>query len=119
MEASGRWHWPTDAGVARKVHAGSDGVPNWVEGDEPADKALNPLLHAPYARLMKLLARRGMPSNGGCGFPKDVMHGYLVSSEGSTYTIVKDLPVDAFSQECNNQTLAELTGEQDGVKHLL
>ena len=35
------------------------------------------------------------------------------------YTIVEGLPIDAFSQECINKTLAELQGEQDGVKHLL
>jgi len=61
----------------------------------------------------------GVPSNGEYGIPKDVMFGYPVTCEGGQYTIVKDLPVDAFSQECINKTLAELTGEQDGVKHLL
>ena len=61
----------------------------------------------------------GVPSNGEYGIPKDVMFGYPVTCEGGKYSIVKDLPVDAFSQECINKTLAELTGEQDGVKHLL
>jgi malate dehydrogenase len=61
----------------------------------------------------------GVPSNGEYGIPKDVMFGYPVTCEGGQYTIVKDLPVDAFSQECINKTLGELTGEQDGVKHLL
>ena len=32
---------------------------------------------------------------------------------------VEGLSIDAFSQECINKTLAELQGEQDGVKHLL
>jgi malate dehydrogenase len=61
----------------------------------------------------------GVPSNGEYGIPKDVMFGYPVTTEGGKYSIVKDLPIDAFSQECINKTLAELTGEQDGVKHLL
>ncbi len=61
----------------------------------------------------------GVPSNGEYGIPKDVMFGYPVTTEGGKYTIVKDLPIDAFSQECINKTLAELTAEQDGVKHLL
>jgi malate dehydrogenase len=61
----------------------------------------------------------GVPSNGEYGIPKDVMFGYPVTTEGGKYTIVKDLPIDAFSQECIDKTLAELTGEQDGVKHLL
>ena len=35
------------------------------------------------------------------------------------YKIVEGLEIDAFSQERINLTLAELQGEQDGVKHLL
>jgi malate dehydrogenase len=61
----------------------------------------------------------GVPSNGEYGIPKDVMFGYPVTTAGGKYTIVKDLPIDAFSQECIDKTLAELKGEQDGVKHLL
>ena len=61
----------------------------------------------------------GVPSNGEYGIPKDVMFGYPVTTAGGKYMIVKDLPIDAFSQECIDKTLAELKGEQDGVKHLL
>ena len=61
----------------------------------------------------------GIPSNGDYGIPKDVMFGFPVTTAGGKYTIVKDLPIDAFSQECINKTLAELQAEQDGVKHLL
>ena len=61
----------------------------------------------------------GIPSNGEYGIPKDVMFGYPVTCEGGKYKIVEGLPIDAFSQECINKTLAELQGEQDGVKHLL
>jgi malate dehydrogenase len=61
----------------------------------------------------------GVPSNGEYGIPKDVMFGYPVTTIGGKYTIVKDLPIDAFSQECIDKTLAELKAEQDGVKHLL
>ncbi len=61
----------------------------------------------------------GVPSNGEYGIPKDVMFGFPVTTEGGSYKIVEGLPVDAFSQECINKTLAELTGEADGVKHLL
>jgi malate dehydrogenase len=61
----------------------------------------------------------GVPSNGEYGIPQDVMFGYPVTCEGGKYSIVKDLPIDAFSQGCIDKTLAELTGEQDGVKHLL
>jgi malate dehydrogenase len=61
----------------------------------------------------------GIPSNGEYGIPKDVMFGYPVTCEGGKYKIVEGLPIDAFSQECIDKTLAELQGEQDGVKHLL
>jgi malate dehydrogenase len=61
----------------------------------------------------------GVPSNGEYGIPKDTMFGYPVTTSGGKYKIVDGLPIDAFSQECINKTLAELRAEQDGVKHLL
>ncbi|MFN3297809.1 malate dehydrogenase [Caldimonas sp.] len=61
----------------------------------------------------------GVPSNGEYGIPKDVMFGFPVTCEGGDYKIVEGLPIDAFSQECIDKTLAELLAEQDGVKHLL
>ena len=42
-----------------------------------------------------------------------------VTTEGGKYKIVEGLDIDAFSQERIDKTLAELQGEQDGVKHLL
>ena len=61
----------------------------------------------------------GVPSNGEYGIPKDVMFGYPVTCEGGKYKIVEGLAIDEFSQGYIDKTLAELTGEQDGVKHLL
>jgi len=61
----------------------------------------------------------GVPSNGEYGIPKDVIFGYPVTCEDGKYSIVQGLPIDAFSQDCIDKTLAELQGEQDGVKHLL
>ena len=61
----------------------------------------------------------GVPSNGEYGIPQDVMFGYPVTCEAGAYRIVSGLPIDAFSQGCIDKTLAELMGEQDGVKHLL
>ena len=61
----------------------------------------------------------GIASNGEYGIPKDVMFGFPVTTADGKYSIVKDLPIDAFSQACIDKTLAELQGEQDGVKHLL
>jgi malate dehydrogenase len=61
----------------------------------------------------------GITSNGEYGIPKDVMFGYPVTCAGGQYKIVEGLPIDEFSQGCIDKTLAELIGEQDGVKHLL
>jgi malate dehydrogenase len=61
----------------------------------------------------------GVPSNGEYGIPKDVMFGFPVTTENGKYTIVKDLPIDEFSQERINKTLKELQEEQAGVAHLL
>jgi malate dehydrogenase len=61
----------------------------------------------------------GVPSDGQYGIPKDTMFGFPVTTEAGKYKIVEGLPIDAFSQERINVTLAELEGEKDGVKHLL
>jgi malate dehydrogenase len=61
----------------------------------------------------------GVPSNGDYGIPQDTMFGFPVTCEGGQYKVVQGLPIDAFSQECINKTLAELEGEKDGVKHLI
>lgn len=61
----------------------------------------------------------GVPSNGEYGIPKEVVFGYPVTCAGGEYKIVEGLPIDDFSQQCIDKTLAELMGEQDGVKHLL
>ncbi|HBH38382.1 MAG TPA: malate dehydrogenase [Curvibacter sp.] len=61
----------------------------------------------------------GVPSNGEYGIPKDVIFGFPVITKDGKYEIVKGLDIDAFSQKCIDKTLAELQGEQDGVKHLL
>jgi malate dehydrogenase len=61
----------------------------------------------------------GVPSNGEYGIPKDTMFGFPVICKNGEYQIVKDLPIDAFSQERINITLAELEGEKSGVAHLL
>ena len=61
----------------------------------------------------------GIPSDGQYGIPKDTMFGFPVTTENGGYKLVEGLPIDAFSQERINVTLAELQAEQDGVKHLL
>ena len=61
----------------------------------------------------------GIPSSGQYGIPDGTMFGFPVTCEGGEYKLVEGLAIDEFSQTCINKTLAELQGEQDGVKHLL
>ena len=61
----------------------------------------------------------GVPSNGEYGIPAGVVFGFPVTTASGEYKIVEGLEIDAFSRERINITLAELQGEQDGVKHLL
>ncbi|MCA3158453.1 MAG: malate dehydrogenase [Burkholderiales bacterium] len=61
----------------------------------------------------------GIASDGSYGIPEETMFGYPVTCEGGEYQIVQGLPIDEFSQQCINKTLAELNEEKDGVKHLL
>jgi malate dehydrogenase len=61
----------------------------------------------------------GIASGGQYGIPDGTMFGFPVTCEGGDYKLVEGLVVDEFSQTCINKTLAELQGEQDGVKHLL
>ncbi len=61
----------------------------------------------------------GIPSDGQYGIPKDVMFGYPVTCAGGKYQVIDGLPIDEFSRQCIDKTLAELLEEQDGVKHLL
>jgi len=62
---------------------------------------------------------QGVPSDGSYGIPEGVVFGFPVVSENGEYTIVQDLPMDAFSQSCIDKTLAELLEERDGVAHLV
>ena len=61
----------------------------------------------------------GIASSGQYGIPDGTMFGFPVTCEGGEYKLVEGLAIDAFSQTCISKTLAELQGEQDGVKHLL
>ncbi len=61
----------------------------------------------------------GIPSDGSYGIPEGTMFGFPVTCENGEYKMVKDLPIDAFSQERINVTLHELEEEKAGVAHLL
>ncbi|HJS35128.1 MAG TPA: malate dehydrogenase, partial [Pseudoxanthomonas sp.] len=59
----------------------------------------------------------GIPSDGSYGIPEGVMFGFAVTTENGEYTMIKDLPVDDFSQKAIDKTLAELEEERSGVAH--
>jgi len=61
----------------------------------------------------------GVPSDGSYGIPEGVIYGFPVTTKDGTYEIVRDLPVDEFSRERMDATLAELEEERAGVAHLL
>ena len=61
----------------------------------------------------------GIPSQGWYGIPKEVMFGFPVTCANGEYTVVEGLPIDEFSQQCLNKTLAELEEERQGVAHLI
>ncbi|MBB5880298.1 malate dehydrogenase [Xanthomonas arboricola] len=61
----------------------------------------------------------GVPSDGSYGIPEGVIFGFPVTTENGEYTLVKDLPIDDFSQKYIDKTLAELEEERSGVSHLL
>ncbi|MCX7662579.1 MAG: malate dehydrogenase [Tepidimonas fonticaldi] len=61
----------------------------------------------------------GIPSQGWYGIPQDVMFGFPVTCANGEYTVVEGLPIDEFSQQCLNKTLAELEEERQGVAHLI
>lgn len=61
----------------------------------------------------------GIPSDGSYGIPEGVIFGFAVTTENGKYTMVRDLPVDDFSQKAIDKTLAELEEERSGVAHLL
>ncbi|HET6436255.1 MAG TPA: malate dehydrogenase [Xanthomonadaceae bacterium] len=61
----------------------------------------------------------GVPSDGSYGIPEGVIYGVPVTTANGEYTRVEGLPVDDFSRERMDKTLAELEEERAGVAHLL
>ncbi|MDP1697137.1 MAG: malate dehydrogenase [Xanthomonadaceae bacterium] len=61
----------------------------------------------------------GVPSDGSYGIPEGVIYGVPVVTKAGHYELVRDLPIDDFSRERMNKTLAELEEERAGVAHLL
>jgi malate dehydrogenase len=61
----------------------------------------------------------GVPSDGSYGVPEGVMYGVPVTTANGEYTRVENLPIDDFSRQRMDRTLAELEEERAGVAHLL
>jgi len=61
----------------------------------------------------------GVPSDGSYGIPSGVMYGFPVICKDGAYEIVQGLPIDDYSREMMNKTLAELEEERAGVASLL
>ncbi|MBX7230377.1 MAG: malate dehydrogenase [Burkholderiaceae bacterium] len=87
--------------AASAANAAIDHIRDWVLGT--ADKWVT----------------MGIASDGSYGIPKETIFGFPVTCKQGEYQIVKDLPIDEFSQACITKTLAELNEEKEGVKHLL
>jgi malate dehydrogenase len=52
------------------------------------------------------------------GIAEGLIYSFPVRLQGGEYTIVQDLPIDAFSQERLKLSEAELLAEREMVKHL-
>ena len=61
----------------------------------------------------------GVPSDGSYGIPAGVMYGFPVICRDGGYEIVHDLPIDDYSRQMMDKTLAELEEERAGVASLL
>jgi malate dehydrogenase len=61
----------------------------------------------------------GIPSDGSYGIPEGIIYGVPVTCADGRYQRVGDLPIDDFSRQRMDRTLAELLEERDGVAHLL
>jgi malate dehydrogenase len=61
----------------------------------------------------------GVPSDGSYGIPEGLIYGVPATCANGSYRVVKDLPIDDFSRERMELTLAELEDERAAVQHLL
>jgi len=61
----------------------------------------------------------GVPSDGSYGIPEGIVFGFPCVCENGQYRIVQGLPIDSFSQERIDKTLAELLEERNSVQDLL
>jgi malate dehydrogenase len=87
--------------AASAANAASDHIHDWVLGS-----------HGKWVTM-------GVPSDGSYGIPEGVIYGVPVTTANGEYTRIENLPIDDFSRERMDKTLAELEEERAGVAHLL
>ncbi|WP_029003974.1 malate dehydrogenase [Azorhizobium doebereinerae] len=61
----------------------------------------------------------GIASDGSYGVPAGIVFGVPAVCAGGSYTVVKDLPIDAYAQSMLDITLKELLEERDGVAEII
>jgi malate dehydrogenase len=87
--------------AASAANAAIDHVHDWILGS-----------HGEWVTM-------GVPSDGSYEIPAGIVYGVPVITQNGEYTRVEGLPIDAFSREKMNATLAELEEERAGVASLL
>ena len=61
----------------------------------------------------------GVVSDGSYGVPEGLIYSFPLTSDGTTWTIVKGLPIDDDAQQRIDASAAELVSEREAVKDLL
>ena len=87
--------------AASAANAAIDHVRDWIHGSD--------------GRWVTM----GVPSDGSYAIPEGIVYGVPVITQNGEYTRVAGLPIDDFSREKMNATLAELEEERAGVASLL
>ena len=87
--------------AASAASAAIDHVHDWVLGSDPGD-----------------WLSMGIPSDGSYGVPEGLISSFPVTTAGSTYRVVPDLEIDAFSRGRIDASVAELGEERDAVREL-
>ena len=84
--------------AASAANAAIDHVSDWVGGTAP-----------------DTWTSAGVISDGSYGVPEGLVAGLPVTSHAGRYQIVNDLPIDEFSRQCIDDSVAELQDERDMV----
>jgi len=88
--------------AASAANAAIDHIRDWVLGTPTGD-----------------WVSMAIPSDGSYGIEPGLIYSYPVTCQNGAYSIVQGLPIDDFSQDRMNITMAELQEERDDVKDLL